>query len=98
MNPYTVPLVAVPAAITVFASVVKARWIRRSVLLLATAVFWLILQLHVHWTFSHPFDPDDGGPKAFAFLFGWLFGIVLVITPAYWISRGIQSVWLKRRR
>lgn len=98
MNPYEIPLIAVPAAITIFASFVKTRWIRRGLLLVATAVFWFILQLLVDWAYSHPFDPDDGGPRAFAFLFGWLFGIILVITPVYWASRGIQSVWLKSKR
>ena len=95
MNPFMLPLVVVPAAITVYASFVKRRWARLGWLLVATAVFWVILQLAVDWAFSHPFDPNDGGPRAFAFLFGWLFGLVLVITPVYWISKGIQ--WIRSR-
>ena len=95
MNPFMLPLVAVPAAITIYASIVKRRWARLGLLLVATVIFWVILQLAVDWAFSHPFDPNDGGPRAFAFLFGWLFGLVLVITPVYWTSKGIQ--WIRSR-
>ena len=95
MNPLMLPLVAVPAAITIYASIVKRRWARLGLLLVATVIFWVILQLAVDWAFSHPFDPNDGGPRAFAFLFGWLFGLVLVITPVYWTSKGIQ--WIRSR-
>lgn len=93
MNPFMIPLVVVPAAITIYASIVKRRWARFSLLFVATAAFWVFLQLAVDWAFSHPFDPNDGGPRAFAFLFGWLFGLVLIITPVYWTSKGIQ--WIR---
>lgn len=92
MNPYTIPLVVFPAAITIYASFVTRRWLRISLLCFATVLFWLVLQLHVDWTFSHPFNPDDGGPKAFALLFGWVFGLVFVITPIYFVSRVIRRI------
>ena len=97
MNPFTIPLFVVPAAITIYASLVKRRWIRFGLLLVASAVFWFVLPMHVHWTFSHPFNPNDGGPKAFAIVFGWLIGLVLVVTPVYWTSRVIQWIWSKIR-
>ena len=96
MNPYTLPLIAVPAAITIYASSVKRRWVRISLLLVATIVFWLFLQPHVHWTFSHPFNPNDGGPKAVALLFGWVYGLVFEITPIYLVSRLIHRIRQRR--
>jgi len=98
VNPYTIPLIVVPAAITIYASVVRRRWVRISLLLVATVVFWLVLQPHVHWTFSHPFNPSDGGPKAFALLFGWVFGLVFVITPVYLVSRAIRRIRQRRNK
>ncbi len=98
VNPYTIPLIVLPAAIAIYASFVDRRWVRISLLLVATVVFWFFLQLHVHWTFSHPFDPDDGGPKAFALVFGWVFGLVFVITPVYFVSRAIHQFRQRRNK
>lgn len=75
-----------------FASFLKNKWMSRGLLLTATVAFWVILQPHVHWTFSHPFNPNDGGPKVFALFFGWAYGLVLIVTPLYWISRGTQAI------
>ena len=97
MNPFEIPLVVLPAVITIYASFVRRRWVRLSLLLVATVVFWVMLQLTVDWAYSHPFDPDDGGPRTFAFLLGWLLGLVLVITPVYWTSKGIQWIWSRRK-
>jgi hypothetical protein len=92
MNPDTIPLIAVPAGLTLDASFRDHKWIRRGLLLAATVAFWVILNFHVDWTFTHPFNPDDGGPRMFALFFGWAFGLILIVTPLYWISRGIQAV------
>ena len=96
MNPYTIPLIVIPAAITIYASFVGRRWVRISLLLAATVVYWLVLQLQVHWTFSQPFNPNDGGPKAFASLFGWVYGLVFVVTPVYWVAIVIRRIRQKR--
>ena len=97
MNPFTIPLIAIPVAITFYASFVKGRWARLGLLLVATKVFWLFLQAHVDWTFTNPFEPNDGGPRTVAFLLGWLYGLVLVIAPVFWSSKGIQWIWSKIR-
>ena len=97
MNPYTIPLVVVPVAITIYASSVRRRWVRIGLLVFATAVFWLVLQPHVHWTFSHPFNPNDGGPKAVALLFGWVYGLVFLIAPVYLVSRAIHRARQRRK-
>jgi len=36
MNPFTIPLIAIPVAITFYASFVKGRWARLGLLLVAT--------------------------------------------------------------
>ena len=97
VNPYTIPLVVVPVAITIYASSVRRRWVRIGLLVFATAVFWLVLQPHVHWTFSHPFNPNDGGPKAVALLFGWVYGLVFLIAPVYLVSRAIHRARQRRK-
>jgi len=98
MNPYSIPLIIVPLGITVAASLTRKKLWKWSLLLFAVAVFWGILQPSVDWAFSHPFNPNDGAPKTFAFLFGWVYGLVLVIIPTYWISRGIQCIFRKKNR
>jgi hypothetical protein len=96
MNPYTIPLIAVPAGITLYASFRNNKWIRRGLLFAATVVFWVIANIHVDWTFTHPFNPDDGGPRMGALVFGWAVGLILIVMPLYWVSRGIQAVARKR--
>lgn len=98
MNPYTIPLIAVTAGLTLYASFRKNKWIRRGLLLAATVAFWVILNFEVDWTFTHPFNPDDGGPRVFALMFGWAFGLILIVIPLYWISRGIQTVARKLKK
>ena len=82
---------------SIAASCFRKRVLRYYVLLVATVTFWGILQSRVGWAFSHPFNPNDGGPRTFAFLFGWLFGIVVFVAPSYWASKGIQC-WIRKRQ
>lgn len=96
MNPYSIPLFAMPALMAIAASFLKNRWEKWLLLLLAIVTFWAILQPAVHWAFAHPFNPADGAAKAFAWLFGWAYGLIEVILPAYWISKGFQ--WLARKK
>lgn len=97
MNPYSIPLFAIPALITVAASLSKKRLSKWGLLLLAVITFWGILQPSVYWAFTHPFNPNDGGPKTFALLFGWAYGLILVVVPTYWISKGVQWIAKKNR-
>jgi zinc transporter ZupT len=92
MNPYTIPLFAIPAGITIAASLLKNKAWKWILLLLATFIFWGLLQPSVHWAYTHPFNPNDGGPKTFAFLFGWAYGLIIIVVPTYWISKGIQHL------
>ncbi len=45
MNPFTIPLIAIPVVITLYASFVNGRWARLGLLLVATMVFWIFLQV-----------------------------------------------------
>ena len=97
MNPYQIPLILLPAGITVVCSFLKQRALKWSLLLLATLTYWAILQLYVQWAYSHPFNPSDGGVRTGAFVFGWAIGLILVVIPTYWISKGIQFIRIKWR-
>ena len=92
MNPYTVTMVGIPVLLSVIASLAKKPVIKWTLLILATAIYWVILQKYVNWAFTHPFNPNDGGPRTFAYLFGWLYGLIIVIIPTYWISKGTQCL------
>jgi hypothetical protein len=98
MNPYFIPLYAAPMLITTTASLLNNKLWKWVFLLLAILTYWGILQLSVQWAYSHPFNPDDGGPKVFALLFGWAFGLVIVVIPTYWLSKGIQWLVKKKRK
>ena len=82
--------------ITIAASLLKNGLWKWMLLLLAILTYWGFLQPFVQWAYSHPFNPNDGGPKVFALLFGWAYGLILVVIPTYWISKGIQ--WLVRKK
>ena len=97
MNPYLLPLIAIPALITLFASFQQRKWLRRILLLIATAAFWAIRLPHVEWAYAHPFNPDDGGPLLVALCLGWAYGLVLVVGPVYWISRATQAMICKSK-
>lgn len=84
--------------ITTTASLLNNKLWKWVFLLLAILTYWGILQLSVQWAYSHPFNPDDGGPKVFALLFGWAFGLVIVVIPTYWLSKGIQWLVKKKRK
>lgn len=56
-------------------------------LAVAAARFHVVLARSVDWSYTHPFNPDDGGPRTFAALFGWLEGLVWPILPVFIITR-----------
>ena len=93
-----IPLFVIPAGITIVASLLKNREWKWILLLIATVIFWGILQPSVHWAYQHPFNQNDGGPKAFALLFGWAYGLLMVIIPTYWISKVFQLINKKMKK
>ncbi len=96
MNPYLITMIGIPALLSGSASFIKKPIIKWILLVIATVVFWAILQKYVDWAYTHPFNPNDGGPRTFAYLFGWVYGLIIVIIPTYWISKVIQ--WLVKKR
>ena len=98
MNPYTIPLYAAPALITIAASFLKNRIWKWTLLLLAIGSYWALLQMSVHWAYAHPFNPNDGAAKLTALILGGAFGLIMIVIPTYWLSKGIQwLVWKKRK-
>ena len=87
MNPYTLPLYLIPALMTFIGALAEKRITQVICIVMATCVFWLLLQGSVDWAYTHPFNPDDGAARSFAILFGWFYGLLIVILPTYFITR-----------
>jgi hypothetical protein len=96
MNPYTIVMVGIPIILSIIASLSKRRLIKWILLIFATAIYWILLVQYVDWSYTHPFNPDDGGPRSMAATFGWLIGIVIVIIPTYFITKVIKWFWYKK--
>jgi len=98
MNPYTAWLYVPAVTLAVIAIFPRRRIIRFSILAVAAIGYWIVIPMYVDWAYTHPFDPDDGGPRTFASLFGWLAGLVSLILPIYLAGRLIRFGALKLRQ
>jgi len=98
MNPYLIPVFIIPALLTVKASLSPNKLWKWTLLLLAVITFWGILLPSVDWAYSSPVNTNDGSPRAFALLFGWAYGLILVVIPTYWTSKGIQWIVKKNKK
>ena len=98
LNPYSIPQFLLSALLALAASFQPRRSWKWLLLFSAVLTFWAFLQPAVHWAYSHPFNPSDGAAKASALLFGWAVGLIGVVLPVYWISRGAQALAQKRKR
>jgi hypothetical protein len=99
-NPYQTMLYWIPGAIAFVAGILPAQsrsWkvVQSALLCIAAAVFWGILQHSVSWAYDRSFNPNDGAPKTFALLFGWLFGLIFPIAPVWIVVRGLR--WITSR-
>jgi len=83
MNPYSLYLYSIPSFFAVISAFPKHRVSRLIFILIATGIYWYILPKYVDWAYTHPFNPNDGGPRAFSALFGWLVGLVTLILPIH---------------
>ena len=102
-NPYDVPLLIIGIVSGVCVGLIpgktRAALISRVfILALGVCVSWLMLQLLVDWAYNHPFNPADGAPRAFAFLFGWLAKLVWPILPAFLLTFAIRVTFEKMHR
>jgi hypothetical protein len=87
-NPYDLPWMFVGIASGVWAGSLRRSFLLRplaQLLIVALGAFlcWRIALLSVDWAYRHPFNPNDGGAKTFVYLFGWVFGIVILILPSF---------------
>jgi hypothetical protein len=92
MNPYAPYLFCIPSVIAVIAVFPRKRIARWSLLAAAAGIYWCILPRFVTWAYAHPFDPNDGGPKAFSAVFGWLIGLITLILPIYLSAISVRWV------
>ncbi len=97
MNPYTVALDVAPGILAVAAALLNQRVLRIAVLAFASLCYWAILVRSVDWAYSNPVNASDGGPKAFASVFGWAIGLISPILPVYFAVRGVRY-WMNAVR
>jgi hypothetical protein len=99
-NPYWLPTYLPAAALAVLAGLLPFRprlyFLSQLLLLSCAAVtFHIFVIRYVVWAYEHPFNPTDSGPRTFAALFGWFFGLVWPILPIYAVTRFLR--WLVAR-
>lgn len=70
MNPYLIAIIVIPAFLSGIAGLIKRPIVKLTLLILATVIYWAILQKYVDWAYTHPFNPKDGGARTFAYLVG----------------------------
>lgn len=97
MNPYKPFLYIVPIIFSILAGLSKTKKIQLCFVGIATLFYWGILQFYVEYSYNHPFNPNDGGPKTFALLFGWLLGLCLLILPIYYCTLGVKRLIQNRK-
>jgi hypothetical protein len=97
MNPYFHNLYLIPGCIAFLSAFLTNKIIRFISIIISTIVFWYLLQKSVDWAYTHPeIEPNDGGPRSFAALFGWLIGLITVILPIHFIARFMLKKVKKR--
>lgn len=94
-NPYDIPIFVAGIVSGAVAGLMAASGLLRLihclyVLALGTCLSWLLLVPSVEWEYSHPFNPDDGGPITGALLFGWLAALVWPTLPTFFTVLGIR--------
>jgi len=101
-NPYDLPWLFVGIASGVWAGSLRPNFPFRplaQLLIVAVGTFlcWRIALWSVDWAYRHPFNPNDGGAKTFVYLFGWVFGIVILILPSF-ACTALARIALNRRK
>ena len=105
-NPYETPILALGLFAGIVAGLIPGKktiaWLNRLYILLSAAFACWLLEIHyVDWSYTHPFDPSDGGPRAFVALFGWAAALIYPILPTFVIislSRVLFMWYLRRAR
>jgi len=85
-NPYSPYLYGISGMLAVTAGFINRGYLRVILLFVGTISYWYFLQPFVDWAYTNPFNPDDGGPRTFALLFGWAFGLLFFMIPIFGIT------------
>jgi len=105
-NPYETPILALGLLAGIVAGFIPGTqilaWLNRLYILLSAAFVCWLLEIHyVDWAYTHPFNPNDGGPRAFVALFGWVAALIYPIVPTFIIislSRVLCMRYFQRAR
>ena len=88
MNPYIHYLYLIPGSIAVVGAFLTKKKLRLISVLISAILFWYLLQKSVDWAYTYPeIEPNDGGLRTIAAVFGWLIGLFTVILPIHVIVR-----------
>lgn len=103
VNPHNFPMFTGAAVLALVAGLLPAKpqryAVAQGVLILGAVVwFWFHLQRAVEWTFDRSMDASDGGPKTFAYVFGWVFALIYPVLPVWACTRLLRRVCLRCRR
>jgi len=97
-NPYQTPIYALGLLAGIVAGLIPGnhpvRWLNRLyVMLSASCGCWLLFMLYTDWAYTHPFDPNDGGPRVFSALLGWAAALAYPIVPAFFLVSLVRLIY-----
>ena len=101
-NPYQNPILALGALAGIIAGLIPGnqpiRWLNRLYILLsASCGCWLLFMLCIDWAYTNPFNPNDGGPRIFSALLGWVAALVYPILPTFFAVSVVRLVYARRK-
>ena len=87
-NPFEAPILAIGLLAGIIAGLIPGkqpiRWLNRIYILLSGAFLAWGLEIYfVDWAYTHPFDPNDGGPRTVVALLGWIVALINPILPTF---------------
>ena len=102
-NPFETPILVIGLISGIAAGLIpgrsRVRWINRIyILAVGACVSWFLHMRSVEWAYSHPFNPNDGGPLVMVALLGWLVALVWPILPALFAVLLVRFVIGRLRR
>jgi hypothetical protein len=95
MNPFTPYLYGIPGLISIVSAIPKHRKVRVMLIIIANAIYWMILPKSVQWAYTHPFNPNDGAALSFSALFGGLIGLITLVLPLHFGTKFMM--WILRK-
>ena len=102
-SPFQTPIVVLGLLAGICAGLIPGnqpiRWLNRIYILLSSScACWLLIMLHVDWAYTHPFDPNDGGPRTFSALFGWAAALAYPILPVFTATSLLRMLFSRIKR